>query len=150
MSGAADPAARNPRARETPEGREEGAAAAAAAWLEPRLRDVSAELADAVRLCLERASREPPAESAAALLSRAALEEFDRVLELPQDRTAAVRLLAADASLTYAFEAAAELGDDVTALADRIGTRGRLGRRVRKLASARAPESGSGPAEDGT
>ncbi len=57
-----------------------------------------------------------------------AVRELDRVGDAPQDREAAVRLLAADACLTWAFEAAAERDEDLEGLADRSGLRGRIGR----------------------
>jgi hypothetical protein len=65
------------------------------------------------------------------LLAAAALRGFEDVLVETaadlQSRRAALRLLAADASLTYAFEAAADLELDVVDLADGLGPRGHLG-----------------------
>lgn len=46
------------------------------------------------------------------LFARSALVALQRAAGLGDDRTAAADLLAADALLTWAFEAAAELGDD--------------------------------------
>lgn len=46
----------------------------------------------------------------AAVLAAAALDRLDRVIEAPSGRAAALDLLAADALLTYACEAAAEAG----------------------------------------
>lgn len=66
-------------------------------------------------------------------LARAAVEEFERVGGGSADREAAVRLLAADACLTYAFEAAADLGADVPGLADAVGLQGRIGTRLAEL-----------------
>lgn len=57
-----------------------------------------------------------------------AVRELDRVADAPRDHDAAVRLLAADASLTWAFEAAAELDEELEGLADRSGLHGRIGR----------------------
>ena len=102
-------------------------------WLEPRLVGAPVELAAAVRELLGEVEADadgrfpdvPEALVAAALLG------FDGVLE-PVDaaREVALRLLAADAALTYAFEAAASLGRDVDGLAMRIGPGGELGRRL--------------------
>lgn len=103
-------------------------------WLRPRLEEgVPSDLAEAVRACVRSAEAEagtPVPE----LLARAAVSELDRLGDRPADRETAVRLLAADAALTYAFEAAAETGDDVPALADRVGLRGLIGRRLAGLA----------------
>ena len=97
------------------------------AWLEPRLERVPEELADRVRSLVT--GREDGA--AADVLASIALEELERLADAPQNRDAAVRLLAADAVLTWAFEAAAELGADVPALADATGLRGRIGALLR-------------------
>ncbi len=98
-------------------------------WLEPRLAEAPSELADAIRqlVCeLDEDGADIPGRLAAA-----ALRGFDDVLtETAGDlrsRRAALRLLAADASLTYAFEAAADLGIDVVEMADGLGPRGALG-----------------------
>ena len=110
-------------------------------WLEPRLGGAPPELAAAIRRLLDQA-REPTAAGAAAsgsdaipdLLAVAALRGLDGVLEQTAvdrcSRADALRLLAADASLTYAFEAAADLGLDAVELADRLGPRGALGARL--------------------
>ena len=103
------------------------AASRAGAWLEPRLERVPEELAGRVRSLV--AGREDGA--VADVLASVALEELERLADAPQDRHAAVRLLAADAVLTWAFEAAAELGADVPALADATGLRGRMGALLR-------------------
>lgn len=130
-------------------------------WLRPRLERVPEELAGAVRDCVRRAGGEEEEEAASLpregpaaveraprdgdpgatsgrqgvpeLLARAAVEEFDRVGCGRADRDAAVRLLAADASLTYAFEAAAELDADVPGLADAVGLQGRIGARLAEI-----------------
>lgn len=99
------------------------------------------ELADAVRQLLQ----EPGEEGAGipARLAAAALRGFDDVLtETAADlrsRRAALRLLAADASLTYAFEAAADLDIDVVELADGLGPRGALGAMLDATAAGEAP-----------
>ena len=62
-------------------------------------------------------------------LAAAALRGLDSVLAQEEPaREAALQLLAADASLTYAFEAAASIGTNVEKLALRIGPSGELGR----------------------
>lgn len=112
---------------------EAGAAPARAIeWLRPRLRDVPDDLAAAVRDCV-RSVEADDASGVPDLLARAATAELDRLIERPAGRATAVRLLAADAALTYAFEAAADLGADVPGLADRVGLRGRIGRRLAEL-----------------
>lgn len=103
-------------------------------WLEPRLGDVPAELASALRAAIERAepgSASTPADG----LADVALVELYSVLRAEQDRPAALRLLAADALLTYAFEAAADPAAGGSAalaerLAERVGPRGALGDRI--------------------
>ncbi|MFW6089033.1 MAG: hypothetical protein ACODAB_04715 [Gemmatimonadota bacterium] len=98
-------------------------------WLEPRLAEAPTDLADAIRQLvrgLDESDADIPGRLAAA-----ALRGFEDVLtETAADlrsRRAALRLLAADASLTYAFEAAADLDIDVVDLAEGIGPRGSLG-----------------------
>ena len=112
-------------------------------WLEPRLVDAPAELAAAVRELLGEfeADAERQMLDVPDTLAAAALLGFERVLE-PADpaREVALRLLAADAALTYAFEAAASLGRDVDELAVRIGPSGELGHRL---------EQGVWPADGG-
>lgn len=103
----------------------------AEAWLEPRLREAPPRLADAVRECLERAAPEEEPRALSGWLAHAALEEFGRVeAGRSGDREQALRLLAADASLTFAFEAAAERGEELGRLADEWGPSGRLGREL--------------------
>lgn len=98
-------------------------------WLEPRLAKAPTELADAIRQLVREADEDGT--DIPARLAAAALRGFDDVLtETAADlrsRRAALRLLAADASLTYAFEAAADLDIDVVELADGLGPRGVLG-----------------------
>lgn len=65
----------------------------------------------------------------AGVLARAALRELDRVTEM-EGREAALALLAADAALTYSFEAALDDGSSPTDLAGAVGLRGALGRRL--------------------
>lgn len=61
-----------------------------------------------------------------AALGAAALDRFRVVLAGPNDRAAALDLLAADALLTYAFEAAAEIGPDALEATARAFGPGRL------------------------
>ena len=98
----------------------------AEAWLESRLRDAPPRLAEAVRGCLERAEIDGDATALSGWLARAALQESGR----RGDREEALRLLAADASLTFAFEAAAEGDEDLARVADEWGASGRLGREL--------------------
>lgn len=112
-----------------------GARGRALEWLRPRLEDggVPSDLAEAVRACV-RAAEAEPGTPVPELLARAAVSELDRLGgDRPADRETAIRLLAADAALTYAFEAAAETGADVPALADEVGLRGMIGRRLAGL-----------------
>lgn len=120
-------------------------------WLEARLAGVPPELGDAVRAALgagaETASI-PGIPPGAARLGRAALRELDAVGAAARDRGAALRLLAADALLTYAFEAAAdpELGggaSEAAALALRLGPRGELGARLAETAGRGGAAGGS-------
>lgn len=112
--------------------------AEALAWLEPRLERVPDELAERVRTLVRSAGPGP----APRRLASAAVDELERLAAAPQDRDAAIRLLAADAALTWAFEAAAETGDDVPALADATGLRGRIGELLRARADR---DGGDGP-----
>ncbi len=111
-------------------------------WLQPRIVALPPELAAAVSAAVARvASREGPVPDT---LAETALDELDAVVARRQDRAAALRLLAADALLTYAFEASVdpELGG-TTALASRlaeeVGPAGRLGAR---LAAGSGPDAG--------
>lgn len=76
----------------------------------------------------------PDSASVPDTLAWIAVRELDRVADAPRDREAALRLLAADASLTWAFEAAAELDEELEGLADRSGLRGRIGRLLGRTA----------------
>ena len=106
-----------------------------AEWIEPRLHGAPPELAVAIRSLLE-ASVERSGATASHSgipdgLVAAAIDGFDGVLEplapLPRSREVALRLLAADALLTFAFEAAADLDTGVDELAERIGPGGTFG-----------------------
>lgn len=105
--------------------------AEAAEWLESRLGDAPPRLSEAVRGCLERADPPEPAVTISDWLARAALDEFGRVeAGRTGDRGQALRLLAADASLTFAFEAASEADGELERLAREWGPAGRLGRQI--------------------
>ena len=104
-------------------------------WIEPRLQGAPPELAAAIRGLLEAGSQrsvrtESPSDVPESLVA-AAIDGFDGVLAplapLPRSREVALRLLAADALLTYAFEAAADLDTGVDELAERIGPAGTFG-----------------------
>lgn len=105
-------------------------------WLAARLAGAPAELGTAIRELVD--ARGVTGTSHACRVSEelaeAALAGFEQVLaETGTDRRsrmAALRLLAADAVLTYAFEAAAELGEDPWRLADQLGPTGALGERL--------------------
>ena len=97
-------------------------------WLEPRLRDTPAELAQDILRLLDTVPAEHLSDPPRALAS-AALAGLDQVASGAGDRTEALRLLAADAALTWAFEAAAGEGS-VAGLAAAVGLRGELGRRL--------------------
>lgn len=123
------------------------AAADAWAWLEPRLSGVPAPLAREIRACLEASVR--PASSPAEALAVAALEALDGLVDGAPDREAALRLLAADACLVTAFEAAAEgEGEDPAELAAALGPSGSLGRRL-AAALREAGSPGTGLPEGG-
>jgi hypothetical protein len=104
-------------------------------WLESRLGDVPEELAAAIRAALGAVVSDSTGTLADALAD-AALAELDSVLGATErDRRTALRLLSADALLTYAFEAAADpaVGGSATlaeSLAERMGPRGALGGRI--------------------
>lgn len=105
---------------------------AAERWLEPRLVDVPPALAQAVRDALSRVSRPVAPEEVPDFLADAALNELDDVLASREGRErGALRLLAADAILTWAFEAVTTLGTDARVLATRLGMNGELGDRLR-------------------
>lgn len=104
-------------------------------WLDPRLQGAPPELAAAVRGLLEPDAGEPASSEAQAevpdRLAAAAIRGFGAVLQpadpSPRSHEVALRLLAADALLTYAFEAAADLDLDIDGLAERIGPGGTFG-----------------------
>lgn len=122
------------------------------AWLDPRLAEVPEELAEAVRACVRRAELERPEEEAvvARVLAVAATQEFDRVVELEQDRRAAIRLLAADASLTYAFEAASETGEEEAPMPELSDVGERIAARLARLTGGNEEAAGSDAADDPT
>lgn len=92
---------------------------AARAWLAGRMPAPPAPLRERLEDALARAD---DAAGVPAVLAEAALARLHDALALGDDRAAAFELLAADALLTYAFEAAAELGvDTVEALAEAYG-----------------------------
>lgn len=104
-------------------------------WLESRLREAPAELAAEVRALVRGAAARGGGGplgggEVADLLATAGLLGLDEVVAAPGGRESALRLLAADAALTCAFEAAAETGGDVARLCASIGPEGVLGRRL--------------------
>jgi len=107
-------------------------------WLETRLRTAPPELADEVRALVRQASAGGAVEplgggTVADLLARAGLLGLDEVIATRSGRESALRLLAADAALTCAFEAAAETGGDVAGLCAAVGPEGALGRRLQDV-----------------
>lgn len=127
------------------EGSGEGRARALA-WVRARPAAVPPELSAAVRAALERLGPGPAGEGAADALARAATGELDAVLARGEEgRAAALPLLAADACLAYAFEAAAESGADLGGLAAGLGPRGALGDRLALALEEARRGSGRGP-----
>lgn len=131
-------------------------------WLETRLEGAPPELAAAVRALVKEVDGEvagaptpvdepavqPHKRSVPDLLAAAALRGFGDVLAetaQPPARRAALRLLAADAALTYAFEAAADLEMDVVGLADRVGPLGALGTLLESATPGSDEPRGPGP-----
>jgi len=104
------------------------------AWLAGRLGDTSPDLAADILRLLDGV---PPADLAdpPRALALAALAGFEEVVTGTGRRVEALRLLAADAALTYAFEAAAEQGT-VSELAEWVGLRGEIGRRLAAMPGA--------------
>ncbi|MCG8467848.1 MAG: hypothetical protein MJB57_06495 [Gemmatimonadetes bacterium] len=105
----------------------------ASVWLDERLSEVPTDLADAVRALVRTVDIEGPDD-----LASAALEGFERMAGADDARTGALELLAADALLTYAFEAAADPGLGGTraraeALADTFGPAGLIGRSLERM-----------------
>jgi hypothetical protein len=98
---------------------------AARSWLSHRLHDVPDSLRARMRSAISRESHE--VETVSGALLNAAMSCMDEALALGNARVAAGQLLAADALLTAACEAAAENGDAVAfaeraciALAERL------------------------------
>ncbi len=107
-------------------------------WLDSRLADVPLQLAEAVRALSGESLSDGPEG-----LVTAALHGFDVVVDGTGSRPSALELLAADALLTYAFEAAADPSLEGSAvksvrLAARVGPAGEIGAR---LAAASEVES---------
>lgn len=99
-------------------------------WLDDRLSEVPPALAGAIRRMVPGGVSGGPS-----AMAEAALAAFDRVAEDAAGRDGALDLLAADALLTYAFQAAADptLGGDAASavdLAGRMGPRGAIGARL--------------------
>ncbi|HUE96632.1 MAG TPA: hypothetical protein VMN39_08230 [Longimicrobiaceae bacterium] len=93
-------------------------------WLSGRLEDAPAHLRDAMVEAAGRSARANVAEA----LAEAALALYGRVIAGSGGRADAFPLLAADALLTHAFEAQAELApDDLGTFAKHWGGEGRLG-----------------------
>ncbi|MEE8487232.1 MAG: hypothetical protein V3S56_03610 [Gemmatimonadota bacterium] len=114
-------------------------------WLEPRLAGAPHELAEAVRGLVSEVDLDADNSGLGVpeTLAAAAMLGFEGVLEQPDPkRKDALRLLAADAALTYAFEAAASFGQDVDQLALRIGAGGDLGRGIEQGDDVRPPGGG--------
>jgi hypothetical protein len=111
-------------------------------WLRPRLATAPPELAADILELLASTPHldlsDPPR-----ALANAALAGLDRVAAGTGARHEALRLLAADAALTYAFEAAAERGRSEE-LAAFVGLEGELGSRLaRRAGGTAAVRSGS-------
>lgn len=104
-------------------------------WLQSRMSEAPPELAaDILRLIEDSPGldlSDPPT-----ALAGAALAGLEQVAAGTGDRGEALRLLAADAALTYAFEAAAESGR-AAELAAWVGVDGLLGSRLVREAQAR-------------
>ncbi len=109
-------------------------------WLEAHVRDTPPELTDEILKLLEAVPAETRCEPARALAA-AALAGLDEVARGSGNRREALRLLAADAALTYAFEAAAEVGI-VAELSNAVGLDGELGRRLTVEAGNRPGRAG--------
>ena len=107
--------------------------AAVERWLDERLDEAPPELASDVRTLVRAVgddALDESGDSIAMLLARAGLSGLDEIVDGRGGRETALRLLAADAALTFAFEAAAELEGDVQALCTRLGPDGELGMRL--------------------
>lgn len=112
-------------------------------WLRPRLQTAPPELRDDILELLETTPGLDLSDPVDAL-AMAALAGLEQVVRGRGDRSEALRLLAADAALTYAFEAAAEAGRSAE-LAVRVGLEGELGSRLRKAALARGQPDPEAP-----
>jgi hypothetical protein len=102
-------------------------------WLDERLAGAPTELAADIRTLIRAVADDAQDQSGnaiALLLARAGLAGLDEIVEGLGGRESALRLLAADAALTLAFEAGAELNGDVQALCTWLGPRGELGNRL--------------------
>jgi hypothetical protein len=102
-------------------------------WLEERLGEAPPELAAEIRTLVRAVaddSRDESGDAVALLIARAGLSGLDEIVDGRGGRESALRLLAADAALTLAFEAGAELNGDVQEL------RGKLGNRLTRNAGA--------------
>ena len=97
-------------------------------WLQQRMADAPPELAADILELVETTPGIDLSDPVAALAA-AGLAGLEQVAEGNGERSEALRLLAADATLTYAFEAAAEAGRSAE-LAERVGLDGELGRRL--------------------
>lgn len=113
-------------------------------WLEGRVDEAPARLGELVRQLLERAEPEESPDDVAGWLAWAAYQEFVTVDGGDREGDAALRLLAADAALTYAFEAAAEGGGDLADMARSWGAGGRLGQELAARLEERAGEEDAG------
>jgi len=100
-------------------------------WIDARLEETRRELAAAVRGLLGGVGAPSPTP---ARMVECALVALERVAATTQTRAGALELLAADALLTYAFEAAADpraggSADAAVRLARATGACGEIGRR---------------------
>jgi hypothetical protein len=111
------------------------------AWLRPRLAEAPPELVADIVTLLETTPGLDLSDPVAALAG-AALAGLAQVAEGSGDRTEALRLLAADAALTYAFEAAAEAGTSAE-LAARVGLGGEIGERLQRELRGGTPPGGA-------
>lgn len=114
----------------------------AATWLGKRLEGVPEELAEALRRLV--ADRPDDPRGVGWTLGAAAVAALERVAAGAGGRDAALDLLAADAALTYAFEAAAAEGAELGELAEALGVSGDLGLRLERAVRVGAGESGAG------
>ena len=105
-------------------------------WLEPRMVAAPPELAADILRLVETTPGLDLSDPVAALAA-AGLAGLEQVAAGTGQRNEALRLLAADATLTYAFEAAAESGRSAE-LAKLVGLDGELGRRLSREIRAQA------------